>query len=386
VGWKGPDIDPASVNVKETLVATTGAGVRRIPIQGIQAGHPAGRPPRKDDRSPRKKEPLPRTDVDPGGESTTEAADTGDGGRAIVLIPKRLADTSKVEVLFHLHGQTIGYRQSREHAQPADEGIYRIEQQLDASKRPMIAVLPQGDIGAFFWRGAEMRKGKRIGKPPVFNVDDYIREALDKVPKSDWPKETKPTAWSVLLSGHSGAGAAFTAFFKDESRLPKNLIGIVQFDAVNQLTGQTVSQIEGGGEYNALKAFLLRRLDEDLAKVKAVAAEPAATLKQRQAAALESGGFQFRAFFHGTPNFADRKHTALDPEHEAGYADRYWMIEQEVIAWLARHRKDVGVKGDPVFDALRKNYTFTAGGAGVTHMGIMGKHLESALTGVRPRP
>jgi hypothetical protein len=360
-----------------------------VPVQGIQEGHPKDSPAVKDDRSVHKGETQARTDVDPGNESTTETSDAADGGRAIVLIPERLRAVSGLEVLFHLHGHTIGYRQPREDAKPPDEDIYRLEQQIDGSNRPMIAVLPQGDIGSNFWRGRPKR-GKATGPPPVFNVDDYIREAVGKVPQPDWPGGKAPTDWSVVLSGHSGGGAALSALFTDESRLPKHLTGLLEFDAVNQRPGGIVGDITSGAEFSALEGFVRRRLGDDLTKIRAVAAANAKVsgpaLQQLQKSKLEQEGFQFRAIFTGNRHFADRAKGKLDPDKKASYADRYLLIERAVLQWLADHKKDVGAKGDPVFDAFLTNYTFASAGEGVDHMAEIGANLQSVLTSLGARP
>ena len=67
-------------------------------------------------------------------------------GNAVVLIPQWLPEVETVEVLLFLHGHKWpGYGLGYEKAD--DESTYRMEQALDqfaASKRPIIAVLPQG--------------------------------------------------------------------------------------------------------------------------------------------------------------------------------------------------------------------------------------------------
>jgi hypothetical protein len=380
VGWKGPDVDPKSVNAEETSVKTDKGEVRRIPVQEIQEGHPKDLPLRKDDRSVHKGEKEARTNVDPGKESTTEAADSNALGRAIVLIPKRLKSVDNVEVLLFFHGHTIGFRQSAEDAKPADEDIYRIEQQLDASDRPMIAVLPQGDIKAHFWRA------KKDGKDPsVFDVDRYIGEALGKVPARDWPGGKPPKDWSVVLSGHSGGGAALTALFGDSSKLPKHLEGLIEFDAVNQKEGGKVEEIGEGAEFNAIVAFLKKRLDDDLAKVrderKRAGSRPEPEIRELQKQRLEREGFRFRGFHHGE----SKKGQKLNPEADADYNDRYELVRRGIEAWFAKNEKELGGKGQEPFETLRSHYSIESAGEGVQHMGVMGATLGKGLGGL-PTP
>src|SRR5918995_456953 len=68
--------------------------------------------------------------------------------KAIVIVPAATAGSASMDVLLHLHGHTAGY------AGADDEGVYRIEQQLAASKRELIGILPQGGATSDFTAGA----------------------------------------------------------------------------------------------------------------------------------------------------------------------------------------------------------------------------------------
>src|SRR4051812_15665066 len=106
VGWTGAGAKSPNRDARDTK----GTSVLRIPVEGIKEG------------------------VSPG--------------RAIVLVPHAAAQPpTTVEVLFHLHGWFIpGFgRGYHEHGGKVDdEALYRIEQQLEASGRTMIGILPQG--------------------------------------------------------------------------------------------------------------------------------------------------------------------------------------------------------------------------------------------------
>ena len=95
-------------------------------------------------------------------------------------------------MLLHLHGFTPGYAG----AKPDDEGVYRIEAQLAASKRELIGILPQGDATADFTAGA--------GK--AFDADNFIKAVFARLTaEGAWDTEQGPAPGNVILSGHSGA-------------------------------------------------------------------------------------------------------------------------------------------------------------------------------------
>ena len=74
-----------------------------------------------------------------------------------MILPGATAGSASMDVLLHLHGSTPGYAG----AKPDDEGVYRIEQQLAASERELIGVLPQGSASADFNAGKEDGAGGR---------------------------------------------------------------------------------------------------------------------------------------------------------------------------------------------------------------------------------
>src|SRR5262245_20077490 len=155
-------------------------GVRRIPVEGLTEGN-------KDD------------DFGASKESAS--------GRAIVLIPLSVSPSlatnppPAVEVLLHLHGRGIGYRKPS--SGPArDEAIDKIEAQLSASGRKMIAVLPQG---------VSMAKEKSAfgSDPSGFNSNTYLDQVFAKLTAMGiWPKA--PPIKQVVLSAHSAGGFSLT--------------------------------------------------------------------------------------------------------------------------------------------------------------------------------
>ena len=98
------------------------AGMRRIPIDGLSSVN------------------------------ADAASDPHAVGRAIALVPATIDGTQPVEILLHLHGFNIGYRQRSGVAGNTDPGTVRdklqdqLESQVAASGRSTIALLPQGYV------------------------------------------------------------------------------------------------------------------------------------------------------------------------------------------------------------------------------------------------
>ena len=286
-------------------------------------------------------------------------------GNAVVLIPEWLTPSKTVEVLFHLHGHLYepwgtGYENAE------DESLYRFEQALDqfkASKRPIIAVLPQGGNRSQFG-----------DSEPELTADVYILRAIAAVPIDEWPSKTVPKARGIILSGHSGAGGRFASMFGTDKMpggtagYPGHLESFFSFDTINGKDGQKVKEIEDGTEYKAHLAFVIGRLDAALQTIKAA-------LKSGQKDAqietkIVQEGFRFRAFYTGTPSVKRGDPKTLDPEAKSDYADRYFKLERRVEEWFDAHATELGGTSSKVYKALRANYTFEP--AGTHHMKMMG--------------
>jgi hypothetical protein len=334
VGWAGagkrsPNAAPRT---------TDGTGIKRVPIRGVKSGLGAG--------------------------------------NALVLIPNWLPEVKTVEVLFHLHGHdwpgySFGYGTGQ------DETLYRFEQALDQfakSKRPIIAVLPQG--------GSRSEFGKSTGE---VDADTYIQQAIAEVPADEWPGGTAPAAGGVILSGHSGAGGRFADMF-GTANMPSRLEGFFSFDTINGKTGQKVSEIVTGNEYKQHVKFILGRLDADLAMLaaerKKAAGKKDDEIQAALAAKLTQEGFRFHAFYTEAPHVRDDG--TLDPKATAVYADRYFMLKGHVDGWFATHAAELGGATSKVYAALRANYTIEP--AGTEHMKMIGAKLPTALGGLPTTP
>ena len=162
------------------------SGVERIPLEGLKEGLQAGTA----------RSAAEKADESPSLRSTQES----ENGKAIAIVPTALKPDQPVEILLHLHGHNVGYRERSKAGDGMAQGSVRdvatdrIAQQIGASGRNMIGILPQGTTRSGF--GA-------------FDPDAYVAEvwgllvALKKLP-SDAKRGP------VVLSGHSGAAAPIT--------------------------------------------------------------------------------------------------------------------------------------------------------------------------------
>jgi hypothetical protein len=345
VGWTGVDPDSWNAGPREVK---GGKGTRRVPVEGLKQGHrsPGGK---QDDASEKSDDPDTGT-WGKVGDQTPEAAGADSGGRAVVLIPNGLPDKAdKVEVLVHLHGFTPGLRGRGKEGKgaPEDVSVARIAQQLEASGRPMIAVLPQGT-----------RSGGPFNAWKV-DLNQYIDDALAMVPADQWPGKKARTRGSLVLSGHSGGGDQI-AFMLRGGRMPADVAGMFLFDALH-----------GWGPDEVAK-FLKARLDSELARLHGIytakngTATPDA-IADEQTAWLQQSGFRFRGF------------------SSSGYATIYaTKLRPQLEPWFSGHVAQLGGADSAVFRTLRANYLDQATvPAGEKHEPVVGDHLLESLSQLR---
>ena len=227
----------------------------RIPVEGIGRGNQE-----PGVAIPTRKDPV----VD-----TPESA----AGRAIVLVPPTAKLADGVEVLLQFHGHDVGYRErTGKSSFGVDPGAVRdveedlLPQQLEAGKRSMIAILPQGTRSSGFG----------ITDPAGY-VDEVLGltvPILNAVDRS--LKLKKVGVRRIVVSGHSGGGpqtvsaarALEPAKATQEQwlRSPPMLL----FDALNGL-----------GEVGVAAAMVERWLDADLAILTAAGTGALGLLGQR---------------------------------------------------------------------------------------------------------
>jgi hypothetical protein len=311
-------------NQAETMIA----GVRRIPLEGITGGN---------------------TEPDPQS-ATKEAADN----RVIVLIPSPLDTTQPIDVLLHLHGHNVGYRQrttkGKDDATLApgtvrDIDSDRIEQQIAASKRPIIGVLPQGTAGSGF------------GK---LNADAYIATVFTALTAAGaWglPVIEAPKVGRVILTGHSGAGGRISEMIAEPGapRLPSALAEVALFDAIN-----------GPGELGIITTWVLNHLDADLAALMA-GGIATGVMTQQQADYLHTS-MRFRAYYTNS-----------------SYQARHEKLQASIDGWFKTNGGMLGGVSSPLYTQLYDNYR-TAPVHHGAHNLIMGKddRLRDALSTLPP--
>jgi hypothetical protein len=302
---------------------TSVAGVRRIPVEGIPGGNTL-----KDPQSAAK-----------------EAADN----RAIALLPASLDSTQPVDVLLHLHGHNVGYRQ-RATKGVDDETLGvgtvrdvesdRIEQQMAASKRPIIAVLPQGTSGSGF------------GK---LNADAYVAEVFKKLTAMGaWgPQAAAPKIGRVILSGHSGAGGRISEMMAEPGtpRLPSALKEVALFDAIN-----------GAGELGIVTNWVLQHLDADLAAL--ISLGTGSGIETPEQTAYLQKSIRFRAYYT-----------------TGSYRERHEKLQKSIDKWFSGNAAPALGSGSTLYTQLYDNYRTIPVGHG-QHNKIMGKdnRLLDALT------
>jgi hypothetical protein len=309
---------------------TTVAGVRRIPLEGIPGGNTLK------DKQP----------------AAAEAADN----RAIALVPAGLDPSQPVDVLLHLHGWNVGYRQRKTKGSD-DETLRvgsvrdvesdRIEQQIAASKRPIIAVLPQGTALSGF------------GK---LNSDAYIAEVFKKLTAMGaWgPQKPAPPIGRVILSAHSGGGGRTSEMMAEPGtpRLPSALKEVALFDAIN-----------GPGELGIVTTWVQQHLDNDLATLMSLGTSTAGAPTSAQTAYLQKS-MRVRAYYS-----------------QDLYRKRHETLQKSIDDWFAKNAAPALGTSSPLYAQLRDNYRTIPVHHG-EHNKIMGKdnRLLDALTTMPAQP
>ncbi len=286
--------------------AERGVGnVRRIPLQGLKQVN---------------QDPAPNP-------ATAESA----AGRAILIVPASLDASQPVDVLLHLHGHNIGYRQRvasnlPDAASVRDVLVDQIEDQLDRSGRAMIAVLPQGTlVSGFAPSGA------------LFDCDSFLDEVLSAaVTAGVW--SAAPTVARVVLSGHSGGGNTIgpMAGQSGQPRLPSKIEAMFLFEAIN-----------GTNELAGITTYVTQKLNADLAALGS-ASDQLDYLKS---------SFRFRGVYNTQDDF---------------YATNYATLTQTIAAWFAKNAAALGGKGSDAYNAFAANYVVVNPNPFVVHDGLLG--------------
>lgn len=308
IGWKGAPT--ASPNVGETT--SKSGGTLRIPLSGLEVGVKS--------------------------KVKTDMAYENANNEAIALVPAALAGAKEakrsVEVLLHLHGYGIGYRTRKtqltttpnstsglavpdgEVGTVRDVALDHMADQIEASGREVIGVLPQGNLKS------------RFGDD--FNSDVYI-QAVFKALKTVGKLGEGIQPGGVILTGHSGGGDRIYSMIADKKQ-PKNLREVVLFDGIHNST-----------EVNGFLGWLESQIKKDLNNMQSATStiQDQATLEKAQAAWLRNNGFRFRAYHSKGP--------------DSGYGKRYEALRVKLEAVFQSNR-EINALGPETLQALRDNY------------------------------
>lgn len=256
-------------------------------------------------------------------------------GRAIALVPAWIGKEPKeVEVLVHLHGFGVGYRQLTKklikkgertsgmtEGQVRDLAVDKTEAQIEASGRDVVGILPQA-------AGSKSEFGN-------FTTDTYIGHVFAALKSLKfWDK--LPEIRGVVLSGHSGAGNVLTPMLDKSVRLPEKLKEVILFDALNW-------DYQIGHVWH----WLERQLAKDLKNLVGL---------PTRAKRLEylTGSMRFRGY-----------HT-----HTGNYPTRYQKVDEAIGGWFSRHSTLLGILG--VQSELKSNYVVIDAGD-IPHEQVMGE-------------
>ena len=337
-GWsdapqKGLNQWVTTVDEKGNIVPGKGTnkGVWRVPVEGLTHG-------------------LQKGDKGPAFESP--------GGRAVALIPNTITPTASdkdnvpIDVLFHLHGHGVGYRELEpgksdrpgvlKPGQLRDVELYQMEQQLlshvAVSKRLIIAVLPQGSERSDFG-------------DLTSNSDAYLNEVFAKLVPKYLPKGAVPGR--VTVSGHSGGGpTAMAIAAKARTRTDVFLFdainsGCIEKEEVKDEQGNVVTDKKGNpkmqckkgspcasNEYSTVSQWVTSKMEADVKNV-------SGKTDDQKKSELQTNGTRFRGYTS----------ESLATKNTCSYGFWYNKLKTDI------ETKIIKLKVSPtVADQLRENY------------------------------
>jgi hypothetical protein len=256
-------------------------------------------------------------------------------GKAVVWMPEALKPKDPVQVLLHLHGFGSGYRElTRDKSDYAgvlktgetrDEDLYHLPEQLAASMktlgRQVVAVLPQGrgsGSGGMF--------GNLQSNPTAY-LDEVFQTLKDQKVITD-----VPSSYSVVLTGHSGAGPELLSATRNLEKKPTSgtnfggLSEVVMFDAIN-----------GINELKAVKSWLTDHIANDVLGLKGKTTHSDDDMKK-----FYSDKTRFRGYFtHGYKGLYDDLPTWIPNEVETRGKD----LDGTALKWMEWQYRVIGPIG-----------------------------------------
>lgn len=225
--------------------------------------------------------------------------------QAIVVLPASVtAGPDPVDVLVHFHGFNTGNKSGR------DITTDRVEAQLEATGRRMMAILPQGTTKADY--GA-------------FDPDAYAKAVFAKLTAIGvW--DAAPPRGGLTLSGHSGGGREVSDLLTAGTTGPLQEVAL--FDGIN-----------GPDELKAVETWVTAQLDKALVKLTAAKGAPAA-----ETAALRTV-VRFRSYHSGSTRAAPSRrkvdypglNATLRATIEQWFSDHASQLSATAMAGLRDH-------------------------------------------------
>ncbi|MEL6348143.1 MAG: hypothetical protein AAFV53_33855 [Myxococcota bacterium] len=346
---KGPPdqnapVDPGAVgwfsvgpNSEESIVE--GTNIRRIPLKGLSSVIQMGRK----------------------------------GGRALALVPSDLDLNRPVEVLLHLHGRGSGHQNAQ------DVKVDQIEQQLYASGRNMIGMLPQGAGTPTFnpnWNQRD-ESGER-DRSHAMDADAFIDEVLATV----FPKHPVERG-GTMLTAHSGGGDAASDMLGSEKG-PSDLMGVAMFEAINKSPSAKTSV-----EMERHQQFLAAKLKEECDRLKSM------HTAQHKLDWLSAHGFRYRSYYiEGKHGGYVMQHTDADRKFKGAGEAMVPSMKIFLDDWFKANADSLGGEGSVVYDRMRENYQLIAvqgrdtedPSNSASHTNLIGKRalVLDALEGLPP--
>ena len=299
--------------------------------------------------------------------------------RAVAIVPQSVT-AANLEVLLHFHGNNLGERERRTRSDSGmGAGTVRdveadlIPQQLAASGRNMVAVLPQGTTSS----------GTLASKFGITDPRTYVTEVLARVVTEvntlDPTKQLASlTPVRIVISGHSGGGpatvAAAAALQAGSGAPDADWIAsppLLLFDAIN-----------GIDELHTVSALMLRWLADDKRRLDAAGPADGAALLARRGLKLRS------TYTSGVYQVTNSKHdprTYQYPPHPPVTIPASESLEARRDQWFAANASALGslagtLKDQYVIEHVGGSHDFTVGAG----------HLETgprtAVPGVTPAP
>lgn len=252
-GWSDAGI--GGVNAGERMVG----GMRRIPLEGLPGGAP----------------------------------------QAIVVLPAGVTGgKAPLDVLLHFHGQNEGNRAGR------DITVDRVEEQLEATGRRAIAILPQGTTRAIF---------------APFDADTYINSVNAKLTTMRvWP--SAPPRGKVVISGHSGGGRGATEMITGIAGAPP--LGMAEVALFDGITGPM--------ELDGVTRWVDDQLDAALTKLRA----PGVAGKAGKEDAILRDVPRLRAYHSGSAS-AKPSRGVMD------YPGLHASLRKSIADWFADHGSEM---------------------------------------------